>query len=215
MTTRRAAPDGDLGTPPVAELLDVIDAPGNGHQPPCVGAVSGPRILSGAGAAPAPSRSSDAARRRGAPYAVPDAPDDSNARPDARAVTSFARRTSTAPVASWTTMRRPVASSNAAGAVTIASMVTSRSVMPRAVATEPVWTGLRAGRRPRVVRRWASDSGWPPAMAMPTRWRGHELHVGRVAQPHAVPVEGALARGALAGDAGQPIGRALRQATWR
>ena len=99
-------------------------------------AVSCPLTRRGAGAAPAPSRSIDVARRRGAPYAVPTRPTARIRVPTPGAVASFARRTSIAPVASWTTIRRPVASRRDPGAVTMASIATSRSVIPRALATE-------------------------------------------------------------------------------
>ena len=68
--------------------------------------------------------------------------------PTPGAAVSLARRISIALVASWTTIRRPVASSNAAGAVTTASIATSRSLIASALAME---TALRADGSMKVV----------------------------------------------------------------
>ena len=56
-------------------------------------------------------------RRRGAPYATPIRPSALIRVPTGGAVAPVGNRTSTAPEPSWTTIRRPLASSRVAGAV--------------------------------------------------------------------------------------------------
>ena len=65
--------------------------------------------------------------------------------PTGGAALSVGSRTSIAPEASWTTIRRPVESSRVAGVVTTASMATSRSVIRERA-------GDRHGRRRPAAR---------------------------------------------------------------
>ena len=96
--------------------------------------LTGPARRSAAGTAATPRPTAAVARRRGAPYAVPTSPVTSRRVPIAGAFVSFGSRTSIAPLASWTTIRRPVPSRMLAGVVTVAWTETARSRVRRAAA---------------------------------------------------------------------------------
>ena len=99
---------------------------------------------------------------------------------------------------SWTTIRRPVASSSVAGAVTMASIATARSVILRARAIETVAIAPVPGvGEPDQARRWETR----PAPATTTTSAG-------IADPDPVAVERARARGPLAHDPDDPVRRA-------
>ena len=88
----------------------------------------------GDGVEAVPTTSMPSARRRGAPYASPIRPSAWIRVPTDGAAAPVGSRSSTAADASWTTIRRPDASSSVAGAVTTASMATARSLIRRALA---------------------------------------------------------------------------------
>ena len=136
---------------------------------------------SGCGTWPVPATSTRSARRRGAPYATPIRPSARIRLPTA-ARPCRGRRTSMAADASWTTIRRPVESSSVAGAVTIASIATSRSVTlsaraidddrrPGAAEPEGVGDGEpgRLGRRRHARRRRRRGSRSGSRRARPMR----------------------------------------------
>ena len=105
-------------------------------------------------------------------------------------------RSSTAADASWTTIRRPDASSSVAGAVTTASMAIARSVIRRALAI--VTVGI--------------DPALPAALGDAGRARsrrgGDEHEVRGVADPDPVAVERAGPGGPLADEPDDPVRRA-------
>src|SRR5262249_24771436 len=124
----------------------------------------------------------DAARSRGAPHAWAVTPVLRRTEPIAGDGDPSGRGISVAPEASWTTIRRPEASSNVARTVTEPSTVTvAPSAMCRAVAIGMAGAARARGRR-----------------------GIHDDDVGAIPEPDPVAVQRALARCALADDAGDP-----------
>ena len=176
-----------------------LDAAGDRHEPPGVGGVELP-------ADPERRRArrrhraarSTSARRRGAPYAVPTRPDGPDPRADARrrrvlrAAGPRSRRSRPGRRSAGRSRRAALA-----GAVTTASIATSRSVVRSAAAIETarVSAGALADGRGAVSRRRFGvgvgvGDGDVDGAATSCR--------SAVAHPDAVPVERALLRGALA-----------------
>ena len=152
--------DGDLGPPAIAQLVDARDlAADRTRRHSC--ATSGMACrTSGDGTAALPATSSRSARRRGAPYATPIRPTAWMRVPTGGAVEPVGSSTSMAAEPSWTTIRRPVASSRVAGAVTMPAIATSRSATLRARAIETVAIGPVPGVG-EPARRGAGDAAGP------------------------------------------------------
>ncbi len=165
--------------------------------------VRAPRTTSGRGHGPGPEpldrrwRAGAARRRPPRSRRSPRSGRRRPGRPSGRAAGPRSRR-----VASWTTIRRPLASSRSAPAVTTPWTRTSRSVVSRALRR---WSGRRCGRGRLVGRgvgRRSTRSGvgvGPGLGGAASRTRSR-----RVAHPQPVAVEGALAR--------SPAGRRRRRA---
>ena len=144
--------DAQLGPPAFSQLVQARDATGYGHEAPLLRPGRRPAQDDRGRPCPLPAVSTRSARSRGAPYATPIRPTAWTRVPTGGAAVSVGRRSSMAADASWTTIRRPVASSKVAGAVTTASIATSRSVIPRARAIVTVAPAV--GTRRTRTRAW-------------------------------------------------------------
>ena len=102
------AADDELRAPAVAELVDGVDAAADRHEPPLVRLARARRTaISGAGTAAEPRRSMRVGLDPRRAVGPPDLALDAERRADRRGAFVSGRRTSIAPVASWTTMSRP------------------------------------------------------------------------------------------------------------